>query len=135
MIIDASALLCAFFPDEAQSEALALLREHAAGQEVLKAPTLIMYETANAVWQAERRGRVTSDQAGEILGAAAGLGIDLHQMEWGETLPLARHFQRSAYDAAYIALAYRLQEDLVTADERLYNAVHSKLKWVKLLGE
>ncbi|MCL5428836.1 MAG: type II toxin-antitoxin system VapC family toxin [Chloroflexi bacterium] len=134
MILDASVLLTAFFPDEAQAQAQALLRDHAAGKERLKAPALILFETANAVWQAERRGRISSAQADEILKAAAGLHIELHDLEWGESLPLARQFQRSAYDAAYLALADRLDEEFVTADDRLYIAVHSKLSWVKRLG-
>jgi hypothetical protein len=39
MIVDASVLLSAFFPDEAQAQAQAVLRQHAAGRERLKAPT------------------------------------------------------------------------------------------------
>jgi predicted nucleic acid-binding protein len=133
-ILDASVLLSAFFPDEAQPQAQALLREHAAGRERLKAPTLILYETANAVWQAEKRGRISNAQADEMLHAAAGIEIELHTLDWGESQPLARRYQRTAYDAAYLALAYRLGENFVTADERLYNAVHEKLKWVVWLG-
>ena len=134
MIVDASVLLCAFFPDEAQVQAQALLREHAAGRERLKAPALVVYEVTNAVWQAERRGRISSAQSDEILQAASGLDIELVPLNWGESLPLARRFGRSAYDAAYLTLAERLGERLVTADERLYNAVHPKLKWVILIG-
>jgi predicted nucleic acid-binding protein len=134
MIVDASVLLCAFFPDEAQAQAQALLRDHAAGRERLKAPALVVYEVTNAVWQAERRGRVSSAQADQILQAAAGLEIELLPLDWGESLPLARQFNRSAYDAAYLRLAHRLGEHLITADQRLYNAVHSKLKWVEWVG-
>jgi predicted nucleic acid-binding protein len=134
MIVDASVLLCAFFPDEAQAQAQVLLRDHAAGRERLKAPTLVVYEVANAVWQAERRGRISGTQADQILKAAAGLEIELLPLDWGESLPLARQFNRSAYAAAYLSLADRLNERLITADERLYNAVHSKLKWVEWLG-
>jgi predicted nucleic acid-binding protein len=46
----------------------------------------------------------------------------------------SRGSARSAYDAAYLALADREREPLITADERLYNAVHPKLKWVLWLG-
>ncbi len=134
MIADASVLLCAFFPDESQAQAQALLRDHAAGRARLKAPTLVVYEVTNAVWQAERRGRISSVQADKILQAASGLEIELLPLEWGESLPLARQFNRSAYDAAYLSLADRLNEHLITADERLYNAVHSKLKWVEWIG-
>ena len=55
MIVDASVLLSAFFPDESQAHAQSILRQHAAGWEQLKAPTLIVYEVTNAIWQAERR--------------------------------------------------------------------------------
>ncbi|MFZ5818985.1 MAG: type II toxin-antitoxin system VapC family toxin [Chloroflexota bacterium] len=130
MIVDASVLLSAFFPDEAQTQAQAVLRQHAAGLERLKAPTLIVYEVTNAVWQAERRGRITSAQADEILSTASGLGIELLPFHWGESLPMARRFGCSAYDAAYLTLAEKLKENVITADERLYNSVRAKLKWV-----
>ncbi len=135
MIIDASVLLRAFFPDEDQELAQALLHEHAAGRERLKAPVLLVYEVANAVWQAERRGRISSAQADEILQTVSALDIELLSMEWGEGLQLARRLDRSAYDAAYLALAERLGEPLLTADERFYNAVHLKSKMVVRLKD
>lgn len=135
MIVDASVLLCAFFPDEAQAQAQAVLREHAAGREQLKAPAFIVYEVTNAVWQAERRRRISPAQSDEILQAASGLDIQLHPSHWGESLPMARRFDRSAYDAAYLALAEQLGEKMMTADKRLYNAVHSKLRWVLWVGD
>lgn len=135
MILDASVLISAFFPDEAQPQAQSVLRAHAAGHERLKAPALIAYEVTNAVWQAERRGRISGSQADGILQAASGLDIELLPYQWGESLPLARRFNRSAYDAAYLALAEARGETMITADERLYNAVRSKLKWVLWLGD
>jgi predicted nucleic acid-binding protein len=135
MILDASVLLSAFFPDEAQGQAQTVLQEHEAGRERLKAPELLTYEVANAVLQAERRGRISSEQANAVLNAAAGLGIELFPMEWGASLPLARQFGRSAYDATYLTLAERLDEQLVTGDLRLYNAVRSALGRVLWIGD
>jgi predicted nucleic acid-binding protein len=134
MIVDASVLLHAFLPDEMQPQALAVVREHAAGRVYLKAPALLPYELSNAVLQAERRGRINRDQADRIIESFTGLDIEIVPQTWGEMLPLARRFGPSAYDAAYLTLAERLGEPLVTGDERLYNAVHQKLDWVVWIG-
>lgn len=133
MIVDVSVILRAFFPDEAQAQAQALVRDHVAGRVELKAPDLLPYELANAVWQAERRGRVSTYQANEIIQAMAGLQIEILSLDWAEMLPLARRFKRTAYDAAYLVLAENMGEPLITGDERLYNAVHAHLDWVKWL--
>ena len=130
MIVDANVLLRAFFPDEAQGQAQAVVREHVARRIHLMAPALLPYELCNAVWQAERRGRVTRPQADEVLHAMAGLEIEIIPQSWGAQLPLAREFDRSAYEAAYLALALATSQPLVTGDERLYNAVHAHLDWV-----
>jgi predicted nucleic acid-binding protein len=132
MIVDASVILSAFFPDEAQAQAV--VRDHVAGRIKLKAPDLLPYELANAVWQAERRGRVNTNQGNEIIQAMAGLQIEILSLDWAELLPLARRFGRSACDAAYLVLAENLGELLITGDERLYNSVHDKLDWVRWVG-
>ena len=130
MIVDASVLLCAFFPDEAQAQAQSLVREHVAGRIQLKAPSLLPYELSNAIWQAERRGRVSRSQADEILQAFIGLDIEIIPQTLGEMLPQARRFNCSAYDASYLALAEARQESFITTDERLYAAVHAHFDWV-----
>ena len=102
MIIDSSVVLSAFFPDEAQAQAQTLIREHVAGRGSLKAPDLLPYELANAVWQAERRGRIQREQADQVLESMRNLEIALFPLAWAAMLPLARQFERSAYDAAYL---------------------------------
>ena len=130
MIVDANVVLRAFFPDEAQSIAQMIVREHVGRQISLRAPELMPYELGNAVWQAERRGRIKRDQADQIIQAMAGLEIELLPLDWGEMLPLARRFNCSAYDAAYLTLAERLGEPFVTGDEKLYQAVHEQMEGV-----
>jgi predicted nucleic acid-binding protein len=135
MIIDASVILCAFFPDEAQPQAQRLVRDHIAGRLHLMAPSLLPYELANAVWLAERRGRIDRPQADQILETIDGLDIDILEVGWVEMMPFARQYQRTAYDAAYLGLAQAQGQPLITADLRLYNAVHTDLGWVRWIGD
>jgi len=135
MIVDASVILSAFFPDEDQVQAQTLIREHVMGRMELAAPTLLLYEVTNAVVQARRRGRVSDEQARNVLTAFEGLGIALEPVTWQQILPLALRFDRSAYDAAYLALAEMTECPLITGDLRLYNAVHEHLDWVQWVGD
>lgn len=135
MIVDASVVLRAFFPDEEQAQAQALIRDHVSGRVRLAAPTLILYEVTNAVVQAARQGRITDEDGEAILVAFDGLGIEMEPVTWQQVLPLARRFDRSAYDAAYLALAEAREEPLVTGDLRLYNAVRDRLDWVRWIGD
>jgi predicted nucleic acid-binding protein len=118
-----------------QPKAQALIRDHVSGRVQLAAPTLLVYEVANAVLQAVRRGRVTGEDAEAILVAVEGLGIETEPVSWQQMLPLARRFDRSACDAAYLALAEARGEPLVTGDEKLYNAVRHDLDWVQWIGD
>jgi len=135
MIVDASTVLRAFFPDEEQAQAQALIREHVAGLVRLAAPTLMLYEVTNAVVQAIRRGRIGVEDGESILAAFEGLGIALEWVTWQQMLPLAHRFDRSAYDAAYLALAEARSDELITGDRRLYNAVRDRLPWVRWIGD
>jgi predicted nucleic acid-binding protein len=135
MIVDASVILRAFFPDEEQAQAQVLIREHVVGRVVLVAPDLLLYEVTNAVVQARRRGRIDDEQAHDILSSFEGLGITLQSVSWQQMLPLARRFDRSAYDAAYLALAEATDQPLITGDRRLYNAVQGHLHRVQWLGD
>jgi predicted nucleic acid-binding protein len=69
MIVDASVILTAFFPDETgQPQAQALIRAHALGTTELIAPHLLTHEVTNAVLQAVRRQRIDGDCSGNTPG-------------------------------------------------------------------
>lgn len=135
MIVDASVILRALFPDEDQAQAQALIRDHVMGRVELIAPTLLLYDLTNAVVQARRRGRISDEQARNVLLSFEGLKITLRPVNWQQILPLALRFDRSAYDAAYLALAEKTGQALITGDRRLYNAVHEHLDWVQWLRD
>lgn len=135
MIADASVILAAFFPDERQQDAQALLREHVVGRVRLAAPALLLYELTNAVTVAVRRGRIAENEANAILESVEGLGIELLPSDWHPMLAIALRFGCTAYDAAYLAAAEAQGEPLMTNDRRLFNLVHAELGWVHFLGE
>lgn len=135
MIVDASVILSALFPDENQAQAQAVIRNHVAGQVVLCAPTLLHYELSNAVWQGVRRQRIDMGQAYTIMRTFDGLDIAQQPVAWEEMLSWGQRFNRSAYDAAYLGLAAHRQEPLITGDLRLYHAVRADLEWVLWLGD
>lgn len=135
MIVDASVVLRAFFPAEEQARAQALIRDHVSGRIRLFAPTLLLYELSNAVLLAMRRGRVTWEQARDILHSFEGLRIEMLPVTWLQMLSLARELECTAYDAAYLALAKDSGRILVTADLRLFRAVRGRVDWILWLGD
>lgn len=135
MIIDASVLLQALFPDENQPNAQAVIRDHVAGRVHLAAPDLLFYELSNACLMANRRWRISPADAEAVLLAIEELGIATEPVSWRQILPLARRFERSAYDGAYLGLAESTGQPLVTGDIRLYHAVHPALDWVRWIGD
>lgn len=136
MVVDASVIIKAFFPDEAgQAQAQALIRAHALGTIELCGPNLLAHEVTNAVLHAVHRQRITLETAQEILSAFEDLMISLEPVSPAEVLAMAHRFDRSAYDAAYLTLAKTLKTQFITGDRRTYNAVSQALSWVVWLGD
>lgn len=131
MVIDANVVLRGFFPDEeGHAEAQAIIRAYAQEEIELLAPTLLPYEITNGILQAIRRARIDLNRGQEILTAFQGLGIPTMEVPWQRALELARTYDRSAYDGAYLTLAEETGSKLVTGDRRLYNAVKDHMSWV-----
>lgn len=59
----------------------------------------------------------------------------LENVDLQTVLLLARQFNRTAYDAAYLALALSTNDKFITGDLRLYNAVAVHLDWVLWIGD
>ena len=144
IVADASALLPAWLPSEQhQVYADRLIERHADGELELCAPTLLGYEILNGLFlavrgKAGRPPRLTMAGAKERWLLFQDLQIVMEKIDPVGTraLELASEYQlSSAYDAAYLAIAEQLGAVLVTADERLLNAVQSKLRWVKTLRD
>ena len=123
----------------AAGEALLEQANHLIGRHVrrelqLLAPDLIEAEIGNVLWKAVRRKRISAADAENSLRRFTELGIraiptaDL----LGKALQIAMNFDRSFYDCLYVALALSTQTELITADERLVNALGSRfpVRWL-----
>ncbi len=76
----------------------------------------------------------------KVLTAIEGfVNLEIKLMNLSYLYPKVLHYSiiynRSAYDASYLAVADEAGITLITADEGLYNVVKKDLKWVKWLGD
>ena len=138
VVIDASAALKWRLRDEeATAEADAILSDMADGSLDLLAPTLFDYEIVNALRVAVFRGRLAEEDARTAVADFQALPIQrcdfapLHSVAFD----LATRYQRSGYDAAYLALAQSYGSWFFTGDKRLLNGVAHALPWVKWIGD
>jgi len=97
----------------------------AAGESAI-APDVFRLEIQNLLLSAERMGRIRSDQVDEALERLRDLPIrienEANRFLPGSELPLARSYDLTTYDAAYIACADDLGLELVTGDAPLDRA-------------
>ena len=136
-VIDASVAAKWFLPATSETlaaEALDLLKRYAAGDVRVVVPDLFWAEIGNVLWKAVRLKRMSQRSAESAL-----------RVMWQRNFPtvssyslletafaLASAFDRTMYDALYVALALQSKSELVTADEHLANALaaHLPVKWL-----
>ena len=123
-VLDASTTLAWCFEDETTASAAELL-EHLRDAEAA-VPPLWLLELANGLVVAERRGRITRAESTRFLGLVGELPIAIDPISTldlaSSVMDLAREYELSAYDAAYLELALRLGQPLATCDQRLRSA-------------
>jgi predicted nucleic acid-binding protein len=132
-VVDASVVLKWYLPDEVGvSQALSLLADFIEGGLSLHAPDLIDYEFLNAMWVAGKMGRIRAEDRDAAVKNFLNIEITKTNIKelFESILAIATEYDRSCYDAAYLALAEVLESPLVTSDKRLYNAVKGKISSV-----
>jgi predicted nucleic acid-binding protein len=124
VVVDASVALAWCFPDEASEHADAVLV--ALKGQAIVVPAVWGLEIANAMLAGERRKRLKQPEILRFLALLEGLSIVQDGQAVSESvsnvLPLARHYDLSAYDAAYLELSIRLGVPLATLDAKLQKA-------------
>lgn len=129
LVVDTSVILAFYLPDEPyKAQALTLLADYTTDRIQLVTSTLSYYEALNVISRSVRGiggGRkMGRNEALEIVMALTLLHLEEHGVHGlgHRILEVAERYQSSGYDASYLALAEHLGVDLITGDERFYNA-------------
>jgi predicted nucleic acid-binding protein len=136
-VVDANVAAKWLLPAASESllgEANRLAAMHARRELQLLAPDLIEAEVGNVLWKAVRRNRITQVDAENSLRHFTSLAVQLISTSdlLGQALQIAVACDRSFYDSLYVALAVSTKTELITADERLVNALGSRfpVRWL-----
>jgi predicted nucleic acid-binding protein len=136
-VLDASVAAKWFLPaggEPLTDEALQLFTGFAQGELRFVVPDLFWVELASAFRKAIRMGRFS--QASAELAMADLMDRDLPAYPTAPLLnrafQIATAHNQSVYDSVYVSLALQTKRDLITADERLVNAlaVRFPIKWL-----
>lgn len=115
-------------------ESLRLFKRYRDGEVDFVVPDIFWAELGNVLWRGARRGRWSrSDAENAILDFAHREFTTVSsQALLSEALKIAFVHNQSLYDCLYAALAVQAQSDLITADERLANALAARfpVKWL-----
>ncbi|MGH8901759.1 MAG: type II toxin-antitoxin system VapC family toxin [Egibacteraceae bacterium] len=116
LVIDASVAVRWFVDGPYQDQARSL--RHADVD--FFAPTLLIAEAANVMWQLARAGQVSRPDAGKVLALLASGTPELFRVPplIRRAFALAMELDHSVYDCIYLALAEEHHARVVTADRR-----------------
>lgn len=111
-----------------------VLESHLNSRTTLVVPDLFWAEMGNVLWKGVRRGRMSIDSAEKSISKL--MSIHLPTLPSAPLLrdafSIAINFERAVYDCIYVALALETKRPLLTADERLVNALGSRfpVRWL-----
>jgi predicted nucleic acid-binding protein len=119
-VVDASVVLKWFVPEVHADAARRLLRT--SYQYV--APDLLFPEVGSAVWKRVRRGEMASADGRRMMNDLSGVAVETIATREliADAWAIANASGHTVYDSTYLALAVRLDTQLVTADKRLVTA-------------
>ncbi len=137
LVIDASVAAKWFLPAKYEPNAdvaAALLKRYANGDVRFVVPDLFWAELGNIFWKAVRQGRWQRSRAEEAIRLAQTRSFPTVSSKTllEDAFQISVSFDRTVYDSLYVALAIASKATLITADERLANALaaHLPVKWL-----
>ncbi|MEJ6481593.1 type II toxin-antitoxin system VapC family toxin [Nostoc punctiforme UO1] len=133
-VLDASIAIKWFIPEVYSDAARRLI----ASNHTFLVPDFFFPEVGNVLWKRVRRSEDTAENARQILADLNAIPVEVYlsQPLMPLALDIALQSDRAVYDSLYLALAITQQCQMVTADEKFYNALKtssyaSNLLWVE----
>lgn len=128
IVIDASTVISSALEDE-NSVAAAVALEEASDRGAL-VPGNFWSEIVHALARAERRSRIAEGSAELFLAELDSFPLTIEIPDVHTMLQIAKRYQLTGYDAAYLALALQTQLPLATIDVNLGTAAKAaKCNW------
>jgi predicted nucleic acid-binding protein len=129
VVVDSSIVIKWFVVEPFSAESHRILNSYQTGALALLAPDLLYAEVGNIVWKKHKFQGLALADAQRINDEFRLLSFSLTSTRdlLKEAYRLAVTYQRTVYDALYIALSVDKQCPFVTADEKLVNALHPAL--------
>lgn len=94
---------------------------------VIVVPAIYWYEIRNIALKAERRERLGSDRAEQVMRVIDAFPVTIvERLDAGQITRLARRYALSFYDASYLTLALERRINLATFDKRLAAAARAE---------
>ena len=135
-VVDANVAIKWVIPEVHDVAAQSLLQN----QHELFVPDFFFPEIGNIFWKRVRRGDALLEEVKEDLENLLRLPLHVCDSQWllPQALDIAVRIQQAVYDCVYLTLAISQQCQMVTADERFYNALQGDvlkrhLLWVEEL--
>jgi predicted nucleic acid-binding protein len=136
-VLDASVAAKWFLPAAQETlteEALRVLEGYVKGHTRFLVPDLFWPELGNILWKAVRVGRISRQSAEAAVVSLLERKIPTAPTSslLKDAFAIAATFDRSVYDCVYVALSVVSNAPLVTADERLVNALGARfpVRWL-----
>jgi predicted nucleic acid-binding protein len=118
-------------------QSLRLLKRYVDGEVAFLVPDVFWAEIGNVLWKGARQRRWSQDEAESVA-------ADMQARDFTtvpslillpEALRIAFAHDRAVYDSLYVALSVQSKSELITADERLANALAARfpVKWLGAL--
>lgn len=138
LVLDASVAVKWAIPSHSETlaaESVRLLKRYTDGEINFIVPDVFWAEVGNTLWKGVRQQRwqrALAENAASHMRERDFFTVS-SQVLLPEALKIAFAFDRSVYDCLYVALALQFKTEMITADERLANALAARLP-VKWLG-